>query len=85
MYELHPRPTVIENVNKMIHCGNSSHSGAMFDCPHCGKLKFVSFRCKRRLTVCGNMSSPLFSFCPFVGTYYPYFKAFVCLKKHINC
>ena len=30
IYELHPRPAVIENVNKMIHCGDSSHGGAMY-------------------------------------------------------
>ena len=31
-----PVPTVIENFNKMIHCGDSSHGGAIYDCP---KLK----------------------------------------------
>ena len=35
IYELHPRPAVIENVNKMIHCGDPSHGGAMYGCPHC--------------------------------------------------
>ena len=44
IYELHPRPAVIENVNKMIHCGDPSHGGAMYGCPHCGNLKFVPFR-----------------------------------------
>lgn len=46
IYELHPRPAVIENVNKMIHCGDSSHGGAMYGCPHCGNLKFVPFAVK---------------------------------------
>ena len=36
IYELHPRPAVIENVNKMIHCGDPSHGDAMYGCPHCG-------------------------------------------------
>ncbi len=40
IYELHPRPAVMENVNKMIHCGDSSLGGAMYACPHCGNLKF---------------------------------------------
>ena len=39
IYKLHPRPSVIENVNKMIHCGDPSHGGAMYGCPHCGNLK----------------------------------------------
>ena len=30
IYKLHPRPSVIENVNKMIHCGDPSHGGAMY-------------------------------------------------------
>ena len=39
IYELHPRPAVIENVNKMIHCGDPSHGGAMYGCPHSPKSK----------------------------------------------
>ena len=63
IYELHPRPAVIENVNKMIHCGDSSHGGAMYGCPHCGNLKFVPFRCKSRFCPsCGNKYNQLRSF-----------------------
>ena len=63
IYELHPRPAVIENVNKMIHCGDSSHGGAMYGCPHCGNLKFVPFRCKSRFCPsCGNKYNQLCSF-----------------------
>lgn len=36
IYELHPRTSVIENVNKMIHCGDPSFGGAFFACPDCG-------------------------------------------------
>ena len=46
-YTLHPRQTEMENIDKMINCGDPSFGGAMFGCPHCGKLKFVPFRCKR--------------------------------------
>ena len=55
IYELHPRPTVIENVDKMIHCGDPSFGGTMYGCPDCGNLKFVPFRCKSRFCPsCGN-------------------------------
>jgi len=54
-YTLHPRDTEMENIDKMIHCGDSSFGGAMYGCPHCGKLKFVPFRCHSRFCpTCGN-------------------------------
>lgn len=56
LYELHPRSSVIENVDKMTHCGDPSHGGVFYGCPHCGKLKLVPFRCKSRFCPsCGNM------------------------------
>jgi hypothetical protein len=45
LYILHPRHSVIENVDKMIECGNRSFGGAMYGCPKCGKSKFVPFHC----------------------------------------
>ena len=55
VYTLHPRDSVIENVDKMIGCGDPSFGGAMYGCPKCGKLKFVPFRCKSRFCpACGN-------------------------------
>lgn len=58
IYTLHPRQSVIENVDKMIHCGDPSFGGAMYGCPHCGKLKFVPFRCHSRFCpTCGNLYS----------------------------
>ena len=54
-YILHPRKTEMENIDKMIHCGDLSFGGAMYGCPHCGKLKFVPFRCHSRFCpTCGN-------------------------------
>lgn len=58
VYTLHPRDSIIENVDKMINCGDPSFGGAMYGCPHCGKLKFVPFRCRNRFCpTCGNLYS----------------------------
>ena len=54
-YTLRPRKTEMENIDKMIHCGDPSFGGAMYGCPHCGNLKFVPFRCHSRFCpTCGN-------------------------------
>ena len=57
IYTLHPRKSVIENVDRMINCGDPSFGGAMYGCGKCGTLKFVPFRCHSR-------------FCPTCGTKY---------------
>lgn len=58
LYTTHPRLSVIENIDKMINCGNPSFGGAMYGCTKCGNLKFVPFRCHSRFcTTCGNMYS----------------------------
>lgn len=57
LYCLHPRQAVIENIDKMINCGNPAFGGAMYACSHCGNMKFVPFRCKSR-------------FCPTCGVKY---------------
>jgi uncharacterized protein (DUF983 family) len=63
VYTLHPRQTVIENVDKMLNCGDPSYGGAMYGCPHCGNLKFVPFRCKSHFcTSCGNRYNQARSF-----------------------
>jgi len=55
LYILHPRDVVIENVEKMIHCGDPSFGGALYGCPLCGELKFVPFRCHSKFCpTCGN-------------------------------
>lgn len=54
-YTLHPRTVVMENISKMINCGDPSFGGAMYGCPHCGELKFVPFRCHSKFCpTCGN-------------------------------
>ena len=72
IYELHPRPAVIDNVNKMIHCGDPSNGGAMYGCPHCGNLKFVPFRCHSR-------------FCPSCGNKYNQLRSFHMSTKLVSC
>ena len=72
IYKLHPRPAVIENVNKMIHCGDPSFGGTMYGCPLCGKLKFVPFRCKSR-------------FCPSCGNKYNQIRSFHMACKLVSC
>lgn len=57
-YTTHPRRSVMENIDKMIHCGDPSYDGAMYGCSKCGNLKFVPFRCKSRFCpTCGNKYS----------------------------
>ena len=40
---------------KMINCGDPAFGETMFGCPHCGKSKFVPFRCHSHFCpTCGN-------------------------------
>ena len=58
IHTLHPRASVKENIEKMIHCGDPSYGGVMYGCPACGELKFVAFRCHSRFCpTCGNKYS----------------------------
>ena len=57
-YTLHPRKSEMENIDKMIHCGDPSYGGTMYFCPHCEHLKFVPFRYHSRFCpTCGNKYS----------------------------
>ena len=57
-YTLKTPPVVMENIDKMIHCGDPSFGSAMYGCASCGALKFVPFRCKSRFCPsCGNLYS----------------------------
>lgn len=72
LYILHPRQTVIDNVNKMINCGSPAFGGAMYACSKCGNLKFVPFRCKSR-------------FCPTCGVKYCQDRSNAMAFKLIQC
>ena len=71
-YTLHPRSSVMENIDKMINCGDPAFGGAMYGCPGCGNLKFVPFRCHSR-------------FCPSCGAKYSIERAQAMSFKLINC
>lgn len=71
-YIIRPRNSVIENIEKMIHCGDHSHGGAFFACPHCGNMKFVPFRCKSR-------------FCPSCGNKYNQMRSLHISSKLVRC
>ena len=48
----------MENIDKMVNCGDPSSGGAMYGCTNCGNLKFVPFRCHSRFCpICGNKYS----------------------------
>ena len=68
IYKLHPRPPVIENVNKMIHCGDPSHGGAMYGCPHCGNKynQLRSFHMSCKLVSCVHRHCEMESSYPLV-------------------
>lgn len=52
------RDTVFENVDKMLNCGDFKHGYAVYGCEHCGKFKYVPFRCKSRFcSTCGSLYS----------------------------
>ena len=71
-YILHPRPVVMENIDKMINCGDPSFGGAMYGCPFCGELKFVPFRCHTK-------------FCPTCGYKYGLERSTKMTFKLIHC
>lgn len=72
LYTLHPRQVVIDNVDRMINCGDPSFGGVMYTCPHCGNLKFSPFRCKSR-------------FCPSCGIKYSQARSASMSFKLIRC
>ncbi|MDA3845697.1 MAG: transposase [Vallitaleaceae bacterium] len=58
IYILHPRRSVVDNVDRMLKCGDPSYGGTMYGCTNCDTLKFVPFRCHSRFCpTCGNMYS----------------------------
>lgn len=72
LYAMHPRDTEVENIDKMLACGDPSFGGAMYACSHCGNFKFVPFRCHSR-------------FCPSCGNIYSIKRALSMASSLIHC
>ena len=71
-YTLHPRDSEMENIDKMLNCGDPSFGGAMYVCTTCHNMKFVPFRCKSR-------------FCPTCGVKYSQERSTSMAFKLVNC
>ncbi len=71
-YSLHPRASELDNIEKMINCGDPSFGGAMYICPDCHNMKFVPFRCHSR-------------FCPTCGVKYSQERSASMSFKLVNC
>ncbi len=66
------RDVVFKEVIKMTSCRTSSLGYSLFECPHCGELKFVFHTCKSR-------------FCPSCGVAYVKKRTNNILSKCYNC
>ena len=66
------RPSIFDEVNKIINCGNPAFGYALYVCEHCGKFLKVPFRCKSR-------------FCNTCGVKYAQDRALAMAKKSIRC
>ncbi len=66
------RPVVLDNVNKIIHCGDPTLGHALYFCNDCGKVKYIGFTCKSR-------------FCNSCGANYIQDRALAISSKLINC
>ena len=57
-YLLHPRPVVMDNIDRLINCGDPDYGGALYICPKCGEIKYVPYRCHSKLcSTCGALYS----------------------------
>lgn len=58
-YTLHPRPSVIENVDKMINCCDPAFGGAMYGYSNCGELNFFLSAVKVTSVLLATTNTPL--------------------------
>lgn len=69
---LNIRPVVFKEVNKMISCKTASLGYSVYECSHCGEIKFCYHTCKSR-------------FCPSCGNKYVRTRTEFILQKCYNC
>lgn len=69
---LNIRPVVLKEVDKMISCRTSSLGYSVYECSHCGEIKFSYHTCKSR-------------FCPSCGNKYVRKRTESILQKCYNC
>lgn len=72
IYSMHLRQTELDNITRLVECGDPDSGGALYCCPHCGTMKFVPFHCHSR-------------FCPSCGTLYAQKRATAMSLKLVNC
>lgn len=70
--DLNIRPVVFKEVDRLISCRTSSLGYSVFECSHCGEIKFSYNTCKSR-------------FCPSCGNKYVRKRAEAILQKCYNC
>lgn len=73
-YENYPnvRPVVIDEVDRVLSCGDPKMGFALYKCPRCERVRFVPFRCHSR-------------FCSTCGSAYQDNRAASIEEKLINC
>ena len=55
LYKSKTRQVVIEDVRRMLECGDLSKGYREYSCNNCAEVKKVAFRCKSRFcTICGK-------------------------------
>lgn len=71
IYTMHPRRTEVDNITRMIQCGDEKYGYAWYECKTCHTVKFSPFHCKSR-------------FCPSCGVKYALQRSFSFSKKMLN-
>lgn len=72
MILLKPRAAVVENIDRMIHCGDPDYGCAIYECKSCGNVKFIPFHCLSR-------------FCPTCGNFYAIQRSASVSLKLVRC
>ena len=82
------RPVVIENVEKILACGDKDKMGySLYQCPDCGQKKFVAHTCKSRFcNSCGKVMTDNWirkAQAEFLNVFYYIYQNLFILKKEM--